>query len=171
MKAAAVTALFSLSPASTPQFLTAVLALAMSSICRCRSSISTSIALRAFTAAAQVNSDSSSWTQSHPRPRERRQPFPGDRRALQGAHRGEGAQALSFPPPCTSDPGTSGCCGVCTGIACRDRGVYRAHPSSPGLAVTLGGMQRPRGVWLLQVASPASLSPSFPRMQEPLRGT
>lgn len=43
----------------TPRVLTAVLALAMSSICKCRSSISTSIAFRAFTAAAQVNSDSS----------------------------------------------------------------------------------------------------------------
>ena len=68
VKAAAVPALFSLSLALHPGHLTAVLALAMSSICRCRSSISTSIALRAFTAAAQVNSDSSSWTQSHPTP-------------------------------------------------------------------------------------------------------
>lgn len=124
--------------AHTPQSLTAVLALAMSSICRCRSSISTSIAFRAFTAAAQVNSDSSSWTQSHPRPRERRQPFPGSRGAVQGAHRGEGAQAL-----CSLDPGAVACWGARTGICCGREGGY-GDPSMPswGLAVTLYGRHR-----------------------------
>lgn len=118
-------------PTCTTQLLTAVLALAMSSICRCRSSISTSIAFRAFTAAAQVNSDSSSWAQSHPHPREGCQPVPGGGRARQGAHRGEGAQALWS----LQTPGAVACCDVCRHLLWQGWQMQGPSPTILGLGI------------------------------------